>query len=147
MDFNLHYYQKSNMLIANRKEGERTILIIDDENLNFFSLAAVLKTRGFRCLSAENATEAFDVLRNAPEVKAILMDVMMPGIDGFETTRALREDERFKHIPILVLTALSEKEDREKALASGADAFLAKPINLDQLLEQLNQMIEPAGKF
>lgn len=135
------------MLIANRKEGERTILIIDDENLNFFSLAAVLKTRGFRCLSAENATEAFDVLRNAPEVKAILMDVMMPGIDGFETTRAIREDERFKHIPILVLTALSEKEDREKALASGADAFLAKPINLDQLLEQLNQMIEPAGKF
>ena len=114
MDFNLYYSQKSYMLIANRKEGERTILIIDDENLNFFSLAAVLKTRGFRCLSAENATEAFDVLRNAPEVKAILMDVMMPGIDGFETTRAIREDERFKHIPILVLTALSEKEDRER---------------------------------
>jgi len=128
------------MLIANRKEGERTILIIDDDNLNFFSLAAVLKARGFRCLSAENATEAFDVLRNNPEVKAILMDVMMPGIDGFETTRAIREDERFQHIPILVLTALSEKEDREKALASGADAFLAKPINLDQLVEQLNQI-------
>jgi CheY-like chemotaxis protein len=133
------------MLIVNRKEGERTILIIDDENLNFFSLAAILKTKGYRCLSAENAAEAFDVLKNNPEIKAILMDIMMPGIDGFKTTRAIKEDERYGHIPVLVFTALDTSEDKDKALASGANAFLSKPVSTDQLLEQLNHAIEPAG--
>lgn len=128
------------MLITNQKAGaQKTILIIDDEDLNFFSLAAVLKSRGYQCISANNTAEAFSALKTNPEVSAILMDIMMPGIDGYEATHALKADDRYSHIPIIVLTALSSKEDREKSITSGANGFLSKPVDIDKLMELLEQ--------
>jgi CheY-like chemotaxis protein len=132
------------MLVTHQqKQREKTVLIIDDEEMNYFSLAAMLNSRGIRSISASNTADAFSVLKTNAHIDVILMDIMMPGIDGFEASKAITSHERFSKIPIIVLSALTTTEDKNKALASGAVAYLTKPVDFDKLIELLNQYTQP----
>ncbi|MDB4950012.1 MAG: ATP-binding region ATPase domain protein [Gemmatimonadetes bacterium] len=112
----------------------KKILIVDDDVRNIFSLTSVLEEQGMGVVFAENGITALEVLRANPDVDLVLMDVMMPEMDGYETTRAIREMEQFHDLPIISLTAKAMKGDREKSIASGASDYITKPVDPDQLL-------------
>jgi HAMP domain-containing protein/CheY-like chemotaxis protein/GAF domain-containing protein len=112
----------------------RKILIVDDDVRNVFALTSVLEAHGMEVLYAENGQEGLDVLQREREVDLVLMDIMMPGMDGYEAMRAIRSEESFKQLPIISLTAKAMKGDREKSIASGASDYITKPVDTDQLL-------------
>jgi CheY-like chemotaxis protein len=112
----------------------KKILVVDDDVRNIFSLTSVLESQGMKVVFAENGREALEVLKANPDVDLVLMDVMMPEMDGYETTRAVREMEEFASLPIISLTAKAMKGDREKSIASGASDYITKPVDTDQLL-------------
>jgi CheY-like chemotaxis protein/signal transduction histidine kinase len=112
----------------------RKILIVDDDVRNVFALAAVLEGYGMEVLYGENGHEGLAKLAEHPDVDLVLMDVMMPELDGYETTRAVREQDRFKKLPIIALTAKAMKGDREKSIEAGASDYITKPVDTDQLL-------------
>jgi CheY-like chemotaxis protein len=114
-------------------EGKK-VLIVDDDVRNVFALASVFEGRGMEVLFAENGREGLDALRKNPDVDLVLMDIMMPEMDGYETTRAVRDMPEFKALPIVALTAKAMKGDREKSIASGASDYITKPVDVDQLL-------------
>jgi hypothetical protein len=113
---------------------DRKILIVDDDVRNVFALTSVLEAHGMEVLYAENGKDGIELLRRRPEVDLVLMDIMMPELDGYETTRLIRMDESFKQLPIISLTAKAMKGDREKAIAAGASDYITKPVDTDQLL-------------
>jgi CheY-like chemotaxis protein len=113
--------------------GKR-VLIVDDDVRNIFSLTSVLERHGMEIRFAENGRRALDELGEDPRVDLVLMDVMMPEMDGYEATRALREMPEFKSTPVIALTAKAMKGDREKCIAAGASDYITKPVDLDQLL-------------
>jgi HAMP domain-containing protein/CheY-like chemotaxis protein/signal transduction histidine kinase len=113
---------------------DKRILIVDDDVRNVFALASVLEANGMEVLYAENGREAIDLLRDDEKVDLVLMDVMMPELDGYETTKAIRGLNGFEQLPIISLTAKAMKGDREKSIASGASDYIAKPVDTDQLL-------------
>ncbi|HEY4148877.1 MAG TPA: response regulator [Chitinophagaceae bacterium] len=119
----------------------KKILIIDDDSRNTFALSAVLRSRGFECLCATGIGEALTLLYNHTGIDIILMDMMMPEMDGYEGIPALRAVEHAGDLPIIAVTAQAMKGDREKCLAAGADGYLPKPVNVDDLLEILNEHI------
>jgi CheY-like chemotaxis protein len=112
----------------------RTVLIVDDDVRNVFALTSALEARGMLVRFAENGREAIDQLREDPDVDLVLMDVMMPEMDGYETTRAVREMPQFEGLPIIALTAKAMKGDREKSIQSGASDYITKPVDVEQLL-------------
>jgi signal transduction histidine kinase/CheY-like chemotaxis protein/HAMP domain-containing protein len=114
-------------------EGKK-VLIVDDDVRNVFALASVFEGRGMDVLFAENGREGLATLQANPDVDLVLMDIMMPEMDGYETTRAVRELPEFKALPIVALTAKAMKGDREKSIASGASDYITKPVDVDQLL-------------
>jgi len=113
--------------------GKR-VLIVDDDVRNVFALSNALETRGIEVLFAENGCDGLEALRANPDVALVLMDVMMPEMDGHETTRAVRAIPEFEHLPIIALTAKAMKDDRDKSIASGASDYITKPVETDQLL-------------
>ena len=113
--------------------GKR-VMIVDDDVRNVFALTSALETRGMVVRFAENGREAIESLDADPAVDLVLMDVMMPELDGHETTRALRADERFAELPIISLTAKAMKGDREKSIAAGASDYITKPVDIEQLI-------------
>ncbi len=113
--------------------GKR-VLIVDDDVRNVFALTSALESRGMHVRFAENGRDAIQTLDADPEVDLVLMDVMMPELDGHETTRALRADARFAELPIISLTAKAMKGDREKSIASGASDYITKPVDIEQLI-------------
>ncbi len=113
---------------------QRKILIVDDDVRNVFALTSVLESHGMEVLYAENGEDGIELLRQHPEVDLVLMDIMMPGMDGYETMRVIRADESFKQLPIISLTAKAMKGDREKSITSGASDYITKPVDTDQLL-------------
>src|SRR4051794_30841008 len=113
---------------------DKKVLIVDDDVRNVFALASVFEGRGMEVLFAENGREGLDALKKNPDVDLVLMDIMMPEMDGYETTRAVRELPEFKSLPIVALTAKAMKGDREKSIASGASDYITKPVDVDQLL-------------
>ena len=117
-------------------EGKK-VLIVDDDVRNIFALTAGLERHGLTVLAAENGKEALDVLPKSPGVEAVLLDVMMPEMDGYDTTRAIRKMPSFKTLPIIAVTAKAMKGDREKCLEAGASDYITKPVNIDQLLSLL----------
>jgi CheY-like chemotaxis protein len=114
-------------------EGKK-VLIVDDDVRNVFALASVFEGRGMDVLFAENGREGLETLKDNPDVDLVLMDIMMPEMDGYETTRAVRDIPEFQALPIVALTAKAMKGDREKSIASGASDYITKPVDVDQLL-------------
>ncbi len=115
----------------------RRILIVDDDVRNVFALASVLESHGMEVLFAENGREGLETLRENPDVDLVLMDIMMPELDGYEAIRAIRKQKRYEKLPIISLTAKAMKGDREKSIESGASDYIPKPIDPDQLLSLL----------
>ena len=113
--------------------GKR-VLIVDDDVRNIFSLTSVLESHGMNVSFAENGRDALRMLEGETEYDLVLMDVMMPELDGYETTRAIRENPRFRSLPIIALTAKAMKGDREKCIAAGASDYITKPVDTEQLL-------------
>jgi len=113
--------------------GKR-VLVVDDDVRNIFSLTSMLEDHGMVVRFAENGKQAIDQLKKDPEVDAVLMDVMMPEMDGYETTKAIRAMDQFKALPIIALTAKAMKGDREKCIAAGASDYITKPVDTEQLL-------------
>jgi CheY-like chemotaxis protein len=112
----------------------RRILIVDDDVRNVFALASVLESRGMEVLFAENGREGLATLEENGDVDLVLMDIMMPELDGYETIRAIRKQKRFEKLPIISLTAKAMKGDREKSIESGASDYIPKPVDPDQLI-------------
>jgi CheY-like chemotaxis protein/CHASE3 domain sensor protein/putative methionine-R-sulfoxide reductase with GAF domain len=112
----------------------KKILVVDDDIRNIYSLTNVLEEEGMECVVADNGKRAIEELREHPEVDLVLMDVMMPEMDGFEATRAIRNTQGFEKLPIIALTAKAIKGDREKCLDAGMSDYISKPVNIEQLL-------------
>jgi CheY-like chemotaxis protein/signal transduction histidine kinase len=115
----------------------RKVLVVDDDARNIFALTTVLENQDMDVVSATNGRQAIDIIQTTPELSVVLMDIMMPEMDGYETMREIRKDPRFRTLPILALTAKAMKGDREKCLQAGASDYIAKPVNTDQLLSLL----------
>jgi CheY-like chemotaxis protein/HAMP domain-containing protein/GAF domain-containing protein len=114
--------------------GGKRILIVDDDVRNIFSLTSVLESHGMSVLFAEDGRAALEVLRENPDVDLVLMDIMMPEMDGYETMRAIRQMDEFRKLPIIAVTAKAMKGDREKTIAAGASDYITKPVDTEQLL-------------
>jgi len=112
----------------------RKVLVVDDDARNIFALTSVLENQGMDVISTTNGRSAIEILRNNPGLDLVLMDIMMPEMDGYETMREIRRAPEFRTLPILALTAKAMKGDREKCLDAGASDYIAKPVNTDQLL-------------
>ncbi len=112
----------------------KKVLIVDDDVRNVFALTSVFERRGMEVVFAENGRDGIETLRDNPDVSLVLMDIMMPEMDGYEATRAVREMPEFERLPIVALTAKAMKGDREKSIASGASDYITKPVDIDQLL-------------
>jgi CheY-like chemotaxis protein len=112
----------------------RKVLIVDDDIRNIFSLASVLEQHQIEVLHAENGRDGMSILERTPEIDLVLMDVMMPDMDGYETMRSIRARDRFKSLPIVAITAKAMKGDREKCIHAGASDYAAKPVDIDQIL-------------
>ena len=115
----------------------RTILLVDDDVRNVFALTSALEQRGARIEVGRNGFEAIAKLDEVPGIDLVLMDIMMPGMDGLEATRRIRADGRFDRLPIIAITAKAMKDDQEQCLAAGANDYLAKPIDLSRLYSLL----------
>jgi CheY-like chemotaxis protein len=115
----------------------RKVLIVDDDARNVFALTSALEAYGIEVLQAENGREGIETLDQNPDVGLVLMDIMMPEMDGYETMQAVRQIERFKDLPIIALTAKAMKADRNKCIEAGASDYIAKPLDMDQLLSML----------
>jgi CheY-like chemotaxis protein/HAMP domain-containing protein/signal transduction histidine kinase len=115
----------------------RRVLVVDDDARNIFALTTLLENHEMEVLTAINGRSAIERLQETPDLSIVLMDIMMPDMDGYETMREIRGDPRFRALPILALTAKAMKGDREKCLAAGASDYIAKPVNTGQLLSLL----------
>jgi HAMP domain-containing protein/CheY-like chemotaxis protein len=112
----------------------QTALLVDDDARNIFALSSVLERRGMKVLTATTGNEAVALVDSHPDIAIVLMDIMMPQMDGYQTIGVIRENPRFRRLPIIALTAKAMKGDREKCLEAGASDYLAKPVNTEQLL-------------
>jgi HAMP domain-containing protein/CheY-like chemotaxis protein/signal transduction histidine kinase len=115
----------------------KKVLVVDDDVRNIFALSSVLERRGMTVLTAGTGREAVATLESTPEIAIVLMDIMMPEMDGYETMQVIRQNALFRRLPIIALTAKAMKGDREKCLEAGASEYLAKPVNTEQLLSAL----------
>jgi CheY-like chemotaxis protein len=115
----------------------RKVLVVDDDARNIFALTTILENQEMEVASATNGRQAIELIERTPDLSVVLMDIMMPEMDGYETMREIRKDSRFRTLPILALTAKAMKGDREKCLEAGASDYIAKPVNTDQLLSLL----------
>jgi CheY-like chemotaxis protein len=114
-------------------EGKR-VLVVDDDVRNVFALTSVLESRGMEVLYAETGEDGLRMLDEHPDVDLVLMDIMMPELDGYETIKIIRDDGRFDSLPIISLTAKAMKGDRDKSISAGASDYITKPVDTDQLL-------------
>jgi CheY-like chemotaxis protein/signal transduction histidine kinase/HAMP domain-containing protein len=119
----------------------RTVLLVDDDARNIFALSSVLERRGINVLTATTGSEAIELIESTADLAIVLMDIMMPEMDGYQTIQAIREKPIFRRLPIIALTAKAMKGDREKCLEAGASDYLAKPVNTEQLLSALRMWL------
>jgi HAMP domain-containing protein/CheY-like chemotaxis protein/signal transduction histidine kinase len=120
--------------------GKR-VLVVDDDVRNIFALSSVLERRGMVVVTAGTGREAITMLESTPSIAIVLMDIMMPEMDGYETMQVVRQNPSFRRLPIIALTAKAMKGDREKCLEAGASEYLAKPVNTEQLLSALRMWL------
>lgn len=128
-------------MIKNKK-----ILLVEDDDRNVFALKAVLSSYQPKIVVARDGVECLEILKSDHEFDIILMDMMMPIKDGYQTIKAIRKDKNLKCIPIIAITAQAMKGDREKCLEAGADDYATKPINIDELLFKMTGLIKKSTK-
>ena len=119
----------------------QTVLLVDDDARNIFALSSVLERRGINVLAATTGREAIHLVETTPHLAIVLMDIMMPEMDGYQTMQVIRANPTFRRLPIIALTAKAMKGDREKCLEAGASDYLAKPVNTEQLLSALRMWL------
>jgi len=122
-------------------DNKKKVLIIDDDNRNIFALTAVLKAKGYHCLSAIGGEEGLQLLEEQKDIAVVLMDMMMPGMDGYQAMAKMNEDPELKGIPVIAVTAQAMLGDRERCLNAGAVGYVSKPINVDNLTDLLVKYI------
>ncbi len=118
-------------------ENRSTILLIDDDPRNIFALSAVLRSRGYNVLTAPSAVEGIDVMRKESNIAVVLLDMMMPDMDGYEALRVMKDDEALAPVPVFAVTAQAMVGDRERCLEAGADEYIPKPVDIDVLFNLL----------
>jgi CheY-like chemotaxis protein len=119
----------------------KVALLVDDDARNIFALSSVLERRGMRVRTATTGREAIELIESTPDLAIVLMDIMMPEMDGYQTIQVIREKPLLRRLPIIALTAKAMKGDREKCLEAGASDYLAKPVNTEQLLSALRMWL------
>ncbi|NEU08666.1 response regulator [Flavihumibacter sp. R14] len=117
----------------------KKILLVDDDRRNIFALNAVLKARGFLCETASGAFQGIEKLNRDNDIGIILMDIMMPGMDGYEAIARIRGNRATAEIPIIAVTAQAMAGDKERCLAAGANGYVSKPVDVDLLMKLLNE--------
>jgi CheY-like chemotaxis protein len=115
----------------------KRVLIVDDDARNIFALEAALRAYGMETVTAESGLNGIELLRSRDDIDIVLMDIMMPEMDGYETIRRIRADHRIAEIPIIALTAKAMRGDREACIAAGASEYVSKPVDMDQLTSLL----------
>jgi CheY-like chemotaxis protein len=128
----LDHLHSSNEILRGRK-----VLVVDDDARNIFALTTLLENQEMNVLAATSGRQAIDIIKKEPDLGVILMDIMMPEMDGYQTIQEIRKDSKFGALPILALTAKAMKGDRDKCLAAGASDYIAKPVNTNELLSLL----------
>jgi HAMP domain-containing protein/CheY-like chemotaxis protein/signal transduction histidine kinase len=128
----LEKFHRTDPVLAGRK-----VLVVDDDVRNIFALTSALEVHRMEVVHAENGQEGIDLLKATPDIEAVLMDIMMPEMDGYEAITAIRKMEEFKQLPIIALTAKAMKADRDHCLEVGASDYISKPLDIDQLLSLL----------
>jgi CheY-like chemotaxis protein len=131
---------------VDQKLSGRKILIVDDDLRNIFALTSALETHEMNLTLAENGRKGIEALRANPDVELVLMDIMMPEMDGFEAMRLIRKMPEYKKLPIIALTAQAMKGDRERCIEAGATDYIAKPVEIDQLLALMRVWLPEARK-
>jgi HAMP domain-containing protein/CheY-like chemotaxis protein/signal transduction histidine kinase len=124
----------------------RKVLIVDDDVRNIFALTSALESHNMNVIHAENGQEGIDLLKEASDIEVVLMDIMMPGMDGYEAIRAIREVAEFRQLPIIALTAKAMKADRDRCIEAGASDYISKPLDIDQLLSLLRVWLYKADE-
>jgi CheY-like chemotaxis protein len=119
----------------------KKVLVVDDDVRNIFALTSLLEDHHLEVVHAENGRAGIEVLKKTPNIDLVLMDIMMPGMDGYETIKAIRQLPNFRSVPIIALTAKAMKGDREKCIDAGASDYITKPVDLDQLFSVLRVWI------
>jgi len=117
------------------------VLIVDDDIRNIFAMTSILEPHQMKASSAENGRDAIETLKATPDIDIVLMDIMMPDMDGYETMRTIRRLSRFRSLPIIALTAKAMKGDREKCIEAGASDYISKPVDTEQLLSVLRSWL------
>jgi CheY-like chemotaxis protein len=120
----------------------RKVLVVDDDIRNVFAMTSALETHGMKVLHAESGKEGIEVLRSEGDIDLVLMDVMMPGMDGLDTMRIIRGLDGYRSLPIVAVTAKAMLGDREKCIEAGASDYIAKPVNVDVLLATLWRAVQ-----
>jgi len=118
-----------------------SIIIIDDDKRNIFALSMVLKSRGFNCLSAQSFKEGLEILEQNAQLRLVLMDMMMPEIDGYQGIDILKNHIKFKNLSIIAITAQAMIGDKERCILAGADGYVSKPVNIDHLMVYVNKFL------
>jgi two-component system, chemotaxis family, sensor kinase CheA len=121
----------------------RKLLIVDDDMRTVYALSATLRARGAEVFVADTGLEALAMLDRHEDVEVVLMDIMMPEMDGYEAMRRIRKDARFRTLPIIALTAKAMKDDRDRCIEAGASDYLPKPIDPPLLLSRLQTHLGP----
>jgi CheY-like chemotaxis protein len=134
--------EKKRQMITSLHDSDRmfknkTVLIVDDDMRNLFALSGALSSKGLTPLKAQDGQKAMDMLKKHPEIDLVLMDIMMPVMDGYETMKAIRAEIKWDKLPIIALTAKARKDDRRKCIEAGANDYLAKPVDMDRLLSMM----------
>jgi CheY-like chemotaxis protein len=132
--------EEKQIIVERRADGSvegRKVLIVDDDMRNIFSLTSALEQHGMSVIFAENGLEGIEKLKANPDVDVMLVDIMMPEMDGYETMREIRKMARYRDLPLVAVTAKAMKGDREKCLEAGATDYVSKPVDIDQLLAVL----------
>jgi len=124
--------RKSDLTLAGKK-----VLVVDDDVRNIFALTSVLEQHNLQVVHAENGRTGIEMLLKTPGIDGVLMDIMMPEMDGYETMRAIRQVAEFRTLPIIAVTAKAMKGDRAKCIEAGASDYITKPVDLDQLFSML----------
>jgi len=118
----------------------KKILVIDDDSRNIFALSAILKSRKYVCVSAESAEAGFSILKHDKDIGVILMDMMMPDMDGYEAIAKMKEDNHLRNIPVIAVTARAMTGDKELCIQAGASGYVSKPIDIDKLVMLINSV-------